>query len=76
MYLHQLRYDCYCRHGACEALNGLRRRGFLEVYIRGLEWDLDILTRISAAHSVTKVVFLAATASEEQLVSAIACAVG
>jgi DNA-binding NarL/FixJ family response regulator len=43
----------------------------LDVFMPGLS-GLDLLARISAAHSRTKVVFLTATASEGQLLTAIA----
>jgi DNA-binding NarL/FixJ family response regulator len=70
-----IRVVAACSDGAC-ALRAIQqfapRVAVLEIYMRGLN-GLDVLRKISVAHTVTKVVFLTATASEEQLVSAIAC---
>jgi DNA-binding NarL/FixJ family response regulator len=70
-----MRVVAACNDGAC-ALRAIQqfapRVAVLEIYMRGLS-GLEVLARISAGHTVSKVVFLTATASEEQLVSAIAC---
>ena len=63
-----------CTDGAT-ALNAIRKSAptvaVLDIYMPDLS-GLDVLTRLSAERSMTKVVFLTATANDEQILTAVA----